>query len=479
MKTNYQIHRFARNFILPGIVAAALLGLPSTLPADNLPPSGSLQLMRDSAHNTLIVKLSNPGNQSWVLQSSPDLANWSDFQVWKVFNGSFSHSFDISSGSGGEFFRAVYDPSRQTITDTLQNALLLPELSFNYAAPVLPPRFLVQPILGQDNMPATNLTTDAGATLGRVLFYDKRLSTNQTISCSSCHQREHGFADARRFSTGFNGGSTARNAMGLSNARWYQRRHFFWDERANTLEDQVLMPIQNAVEMGMTLEALTNRLGAEPFYTNLFARAFGSPDVTSGRISLALAQFVRSIISTRSKYDAGLPVNFSNFTPQENLGRQIFFGQVGVATCAACHGTDNFVPGPNINNNGLEFPYTDNGLGGITGLPRDNGLFKVPSLRNIELTAPYMHDGRFATLEEVVEFYNSGVVANPNLSPPLRVPTPPGAPPGPPLRLNLTTPQKAALVAFLKTLTDTSVTTDPKFSDPFNYSFDLGDLSKP
>jgi cytochrome c peroxidase len=351
----------------------------------------------------------------------------------------------------------------------VENALLLPTPSANYASPTLPPNFLVPPIINQDDTPATNAVSDAGATLGRVLFYDKRLSTNQTISCSSCHQREHGFADPRRFSTGFNGGQTARNAMGLTNARWYLRRHFFWDERANTLEDQVLMPIQNSVEMGMTLDTLVSRLSAEPFYTNLFNNAFGSPEVTSTRISLALAQFVRSIISTRSKYDQGIPIGFSNFTPEENLGRQLFFGQVGVATCAACHGTDNFVPGPAINNNGLEYPYVDKGLGGITGIATDNGKFKVPSLRNIELTAPYMHDGRFATLEEVVEFYNSGVVDNPNLSPPLRVRTGPGQPPGPPLRLNLTTAQKAALVAFLKTLTDTSVTTDPKFSDPFNY----------
>ncbi|MEO6183834.1 MAG: cytochrome c peroxidase, partial [Verrucomicrobiota bacterium] len=352
---------------------------------------------------------------------------------------------------------------------TTDNALHLPTTAFNYAAPLLPPSFLVQPILAQDNMPATNITTDLGGELGRVLFYDKRLSTNQTVSCASCHQREHGFSDPRKFSVGFNGGLTGRNSMGLSNARWYQRRHFFWDERANTLEDQVLQPIQNAVEMGMTLTALTNRLAAEPYYTNLFANTFGTPAVTSGRISLALAQFVRSIISTRSKYDIGTTNNFANFTDQEILGRRIFLGQVGNATCAACHGTDNFVPGAAINNNGLEFPFVDTGLGGITGLTNDNGKFKVPSLRNIELTAPYMHDGRFATLEEVVEFYNSGVVGNPNLSPPLRVPTPPGQPPGPPLRLNLTADQKAALVAFMKTITDLSVTTDEKFSDPFNY----------
>jgi cytochrome c peroxidase len=421
-----------------------------------------------SAGNGVSVTVSDPGNNLWVIQSSPDLHSWTPVQTIKVYNGSFRQTFSPDPGSIQGFFRAFFDPSQLDIPNTTANALLLPPSSFNYASPFLPPNFLVPPIVNQDDTPTNNVTTDPGATLGRVLFYDKRLSTNQTISCSSCHQQQHGFSDSRRFSLGFNGGQTGRNSMGLTQARYYPRRHFFWDERAATLEDQVLQPIQNAVEMGMTLPAVVDRLGKEPFYTNLFAQAFGTPDVTSDRISLALAQFVRSILSTRSKYDRGIPIGFSNFTAQESLGRQIFFGQAGTATCAACHGTDNFVPN-NVFNNGLENPYVDKGIGALTGLARDEGIFKVPSLRNMELTAPYMHDGRFATLEEVVEFYNSGVTNHPNLSPPLRVPTPPGAPPGPPRRLNLTADQKAALVAFLKTLTDTTVTTDPKFSDPFNY----------
>ncbi len=434
-------------------------------------PSASLGMSPGTNQTTTRLTIQNPGNQVWIIQSSTNLADWTEADAWKVFNGTYHRNFPSGANEPRLFFRAYYDAARQDIVSTVNNALLLPASPFNYASPPLPPQFFVPPIVGQDNMPATNMTIDVGATLGRVLFYDKRLSTNQTVSCSSCHQREHGFSDPRQFSAGFNGGLTGRNSMGLSNARWYQRRHFFWDERANTLEDQVLQPIQNSVEMGMTLAALTNRLAAEPFYTNLFANAFGSPDVTSDRISRALAQFVRSIVSTRSKYDAGVGNGFANFTPQENLGRQIFFGQVGnpPATCVACHGTDNFVPGPALNNNGLEFPYADLGVGGITGNPGDNGKFKVPSLRNIELTAPYMHDGRFATLEQVVEFYNSGVVDNPNLSPPLRTPPIPGQPPGGPLRLNLTPAQKAALVAFLKTLTDTSIATDEKYSDPFNY----------
>ncbi len=450
---------------IPFVSLAALVAGISSASADQFSPA-SLSIGGAGGGGASIT-VADPANRLWVLQTSTNLISWTETGTWKIYNGSFRGTLPVGNSPNG-FFRALYDVNRPDIANTTQNALRLPGVSFNYAAPTLPPNFLVPPISTQDNTPITNVTTDAGATLGRVLFFDKRLSTNQTIACASCHQPQHGFSDARRFSLGFNGGATGRNSMGLTQARYYPRGHFFWDERAATLEDQVLQPIQNAVEMGMTLPALVQRLGAEPYYTNLFAQAFGSTQVTSDRISRALAQFVRSIVSTRSKYDRAIPVNFANFTAEEVLGREIFLGRVGNATCAACHGTDNFVPN-NIFNNGLENPYVDKGVGGITGRVQDEGVFKIPSLRNIELTAPYMHDGRFATLEEVVEFYNSGVTNHPNLSPPLRVPTPPGAPPGPPRRLNLTAEQKAALVAFLKTLTDTTVTTDPKFSDPFNY----------
>lgn len=448
-----------------GLVATgAMLG---SVARAQVPAASLLDIGPGTGTNVVSVRLTDPGNYVLILQSSPDLVTWSEVAALKLHNGAFTRGVPPAA-TPGLMFRAVYDATRQTIPSTTTNALLLPGSPYNYAAPVLPVRFLQQPILGQDNTSATNLTTDAGATLGRVLFYDKRLSTNQTISCASCHQQAHGFSDPRTFSEGFNGGLTGRNSMGLSNARWYQRKKFFWDERAATLEDQTLMPIQNSVEMGMTLQALTNRLATEPFYTNLFTQTFGTPDVTSERISRALAQFVRSIVSTRSKYDTGVSNNFASFTAQENLGRQIFFGQGSFShvTCVACHGTDNFVPGPNINNNGLENPYVDKGVGALTGRPQDEGLFKVPSLRNVELTAPYMHDGRFATLEQVVEFYDSGIVAHPNLSPPLQGT---GGAAGTPLRLGLTPQQKAALVAFMKTLTDTSLATDVKYSDPFNY----------
>lgn len=462
MKANLSVIS-SRNVVVLAVIFAVKTSLAAALLP---PPSSSLEISSGTGTNIALVKITDAYDRVWVLESSSDLAIWSEVAAVKLHNGSLARSIPKASTPPNLFFRAYYDSTRQDLLSTIESALHLPTVSFNYAAPALPLSFSVNPILAQDNTPLNNLTTDNGATLGRVLFYDKRLSTNQTVSCSSCHQSAHGFSDPRPFSVGFNGGLTGRNSMGLSHARWYQRRHFFWDERANTLEDQVLQPIQNSVEMGMTLDALTNRLATEPFYTNLFTKTFGTPDVTSDRISRALAQFVRSIVSTASKYDTGVSNNFANFTPQENQGRQIFNGPGG---CAACHGTDNFVPGPALNNNGLEFPFVDLGVGGITGNPADNGKFKVPSLRNIELTAPYMHDGRFTNLEQVVEFYNSGVVDNPNLSPPLRVPTPPGQPPGPPRRLNLTPQQKAALVAFLKTLTDPNLATNEKYSDPFNY----------
>lgn len=259
--------------------------------------------------------------------------------------------------------------------------------------------------------------------------------------------------------------------MTLINARFYQRGRFFWDERASTLEEQVLMPFQDPVEMGMTLEQVVSKVREQPYYPELFANAFGSQEVNADRISKALAQFVRSIVSYSSKYDQGRALaatpgaNFQNFTAQENLGKNIFFQTIpnGGGACFGCHTTEAFIsanPGPQ--NNGLDAASTtDLGAGGVFNNPIFVGRFKTTSLRNIELTAPYMHDGRFKTLEEVVEHYNSGIKNHPTLSPALTDAN------GNPVRLNLTTTQKSALVAFLKTLTDNSVSTDPKWSDPF------------
>lgn len=304
-----------------------------------------------------------------------------------------------------------------------------------------------------DNTPPGNPVTNAGATLGRVLFYDRRLSANDSVSCGSCHQQARGFADAARFSAGFQGGRTTRHSMGLANSRWYSRGRFFWDERAATLEAQVLVPIQDATEMGMTIPQLVTKLSTASFYGPLFTAAFGDPQVTGDRIARALAQFVRAMASYRSKYDSafvnGVPNFAATLSAQEELGRTLYEGR---ARCVVCHGTVAHVS-DTIHNNGLDAVVVDAGAG--------NGRFKSPSLRNVTVRAPFMHDGRFATLREVIDHYDTGVRDSPNLSPALR------GPDGTPRRLNLTEPEKQALLAFLGALTDDALLNDSKFADPF------------
>jgi cytochrome c peroxidase len=329
-----------------------------------------------------------------------------------------------------------------------------------------------------DNTPDDNRITDEGATLGRVLFYDTRLSENETVSCATCHQQERGFSTAERLSTGLHGESTARRSMGLANARFYSSGRFFWDERAASLEEQVLIPIQDPVEMGMDLAVLEDRLAQTAFYSHLFEEAFGSPDISSDRISKALAQFVRSMVSVGSKYDRALELGDgrapdpSSLTEQELLGQQLFesrdaagggerggrgMGAMGGMrgmgpniTCSECH-TTTLQIADRARNNGLDASITDEAAGG--------GRFKVPSLRNVAVRAPYMHDGRFETLRDVVEFYNTGVQRSRNLDRALMHASMHG--------LEFSDVEVDAIVAFLETLTDEGFLNDPKFSDPF------------
>jgi len=343
--------------------------------------------------------------------------------------------------------------------------LNLPEEAFNYGDLDLSEHFSTTDLVMADNTPNGNQITNAGATLGRVLFYDKALSLNNSTACASCHTQETGFTDDKAFSVGFDEGLTGRNSMSLTNARYYGPEHFFWDERATTLEDQVLMPIQDEVEMGMELDSLVDRLSATNYYPILFAEAFGDSVVTSERISLALAQFVRSLVSYQSPFDIALEENdgdvdgnFESFSALENLGKDIFFGRGG---CDNCHETALFIAEEAFNN-GLDAVIgIDDGVGAITGRQAELGLFKVPSLRNVELGGPYMHDGRFETLEEVVGHYNSGVQDHPNLSREMR------GRDRQIRRLNLDQEEINALVAFMETLTDESFISDEKFSDPF------------
>lgn len=360
-----------------------------------------------------------------------------------------------------------------------ETELNLPETPYDYTTVNLPAHLTANVLLGpgqnaaadNDNTPASNPTTNEGAALGRVLFYDKNLSANGTISCASCHKQEKGFSDDATFSLGFEGGATRRHSMSLINARWYGRGRFFWDERAETLESQVLMPFQDPVEMGMTLEEVVSAVQSQSFYPELFEEAFGTPEINSERIARALAQFVRSIVSVDSRYDEGrqsvnIPTaDFPNFSASENNGKRLFFLPVplGGGGCVGCHSTEAFInPDNGTTNNGLDAASTDDlGVFEAINNPAFMGTFKVPSLKSIALTAPYMHDGRFNTLEEVVEHYNSGIQAHPNLGDALKDEN------GQPIRLNLTEQEKTDLANFLKTLTDEEISRDVKFSDPF------------
>jgi cytochrome c peroxidase len=386
---------------------------------------------------------------------------------------------DVSSESSGPEASSSTSGEAEGYPAEVTDVLDLPWPPYDYD-PELPAHFNTPAVRDLDATPANNPITDDGATLGRVLFHDTALSANGTTACASCHLQSDGFADPVTLSEGFEGGLTDRNAMSAADARWVANGRFFWDERAQTLEEQVLMPIQNEVEMGMTLAQVIERVESEPYYPVLFERAFGDPEVTTERIAFALAQYVRATSSYRSRYDDALANagsildDFPEFTAQENLGKQIFLGPAGA--CAPCHlGNLGPPPMPGVApgnqavfllvapaNNGLDVDTTmDPGVMTTTGDPLDDGKFKSTSLRNIARTGPYMHDGRFATLEEVVDHYDNGVQPHPNLDPRLRDPQ------GMPRRLNLDDNAKAALVAFLETLTDDALGEDPRFADPF------------
>jgi cytochrome c peroxidase len=336
----------------------------------------------------------------------------------------------------------------------------------NYAAPVLPAYFDAS-VAALDNSPAANPVNDRVATLGRVLFHDLRLSTNNRASCASCHQQRFGFTDAMRFSNGIStAGTTDFHAMRLGNLRYWRPGTMFWDRRVPHAEAQASQPLHSLVEMGWGsnvggIQALIRKMSATDDYPPLFAWAFGSRTITEPRMQQALAQFVRAMVSRDSRWDAGyarvfdpalpdrgLGRDLPNLTAQENRGRRLFMTGValGGAGCAACHRPPTFALAADARSNGLD-----------AGEAR---LFKAPSLRSVGLTGPYMHDGRFATLAEVVDFYASGVQDGPALDPRLRQG-------GGPRRLPLDAADRAALVAFLHTLDDPVLTTDPRFGDPF------------
>lgn len=315
-------------------------------------------------------------------------------------------------------------------------------------------------------LPQNNPLTVEGIALGRELFWDMRLSRNNSVSCGSCHAPESAFSDNVPKSIGTHGDLSIRNSMPLMNMAW--NTSFFWDGRALTLEDQIIQPIHNPIEMDMDWPTAVDRVGTDSLYQNMFAAAFGTPCVDSVRITFAIAQFVRTMVSSNSKFDRAYRYGSAQLTTAEYRGLELFKGEGGDPSngfggqnggdCFHCHGggliqfTDQ-----QFHNNGLDTVFTDPGREDVTGSPYDRGLFKTPSLRNVELSAPYMHDGRFANLRDVVEHYNTGGHASATIDPLMKFQG---------VGLGLSEQDIDDLVSFLKTLTDTSFVNNPKFQDP-------------
>lgn len=319
--------------------------------------------------------------------------------------------------------------------------------------------------LPSPNLPIDNPLTEQGVQLGRMLFYEKSLSKDGSQSCASCHRQEHAFTDTTKFSLGVEGLPGKRQAMSVFNMAW-NSNEFFWDGRAHLLRDQALLPIQDELEMDETLENVIVKLSEQKTYRNQFTRVFGNDEISASKIALALEQFMMSIVSYDSKYDqwkAGL----IELSESEERGRILyeteynpFFPEFSGADCSHCHGGANF-ENDQYMNNGLDsdIDFIDLGREVVTGNLDDRAKFKVPSLRNIALTAPYMHDGRFETLEEVIDHYNEGIHPSTSIDQALLATSETG--------LFLSTQDKIDLVNFLKTLTDQSLLSDDRYSDPF------------
>lgn len=322
-------------------------------------------------------------------------------------------------------------------------------------------------LLNYGSFPAPNIAKDnpltiQGVKLGRMLFYEKMLSGDGTQTCASCHLQEFAFTDTATFSTGIRGKKGGRQAMPIFNMAWHENE-FFWDGRAHLLRDQSLKPIQDELEMDETLDNVVSKLKSNQTYKDQFVRTFGTDEINSKRISFALEQFMHSITSNSSKYDAFLKDTMV-FSDSEKRGLKLFtleynafFPDKSGADCMHCHSGFNFENNKYMNN-GLdaEGDIKDEGRSKVTNNANDKGKFKVPSLRNASITPPYMHDGRFKTLEQVVEHYNSEIKTSATLDPAIEQTRNKG--------LQLTEQNKMDLVAFLKTLTDKELTTNKEFS---------------
>jgi cytochrome c peroxidase len=297
--------------------------------------------------------------------------------------------------------------------------------------------FELSPPLGLPSVPfpADNSPTRERIDLGRQLFFDPSLSSNQSTSCASCHNPEHAFADNEVNSRGVDGKPGNRNTPSVINAAF--QPYQFWDGRASSLEDQALLPLENPLEMGSSVSNIVDRLNQLPRYKDAFFRVFRSP-VSRQNLAQALASFERTILSGGSAYDRYKAGNPTTLSQKAVEGMKLFQGK---AHCQLCHQGYNFSDGlfHNLGVGWSESGFTDAGRSAVTGIVKDRGSFKTPTLRQVAQTAPYMHDGSIASLEDVVNFYDQGGKPNPHLDPLIQ-----------PLRL---TPQeKDALVEFLRAL---------------------------
>lgn len=313
-------------------------------------------------------------------------------------------------------------------------------------------------------VPANNPTTKQGVYLGRLLFYETKLSANNTLSCGSCHKQDKAFTDGLAFSPGVDQVLTSRNSMSLVNLLW--ARKFFWDGRANGLEEQAITPLTNPHEMGQPLALSAKKLEQVPAYAPLFKLVYGDENITGDRITRAIAQFERTLISANSRYDQYLNKTYQP-TDDELKGIELFNNApqpekaIRGANCAHCHGGAKTYM-ELFHNNGLDSIPKDEGIAALTGLPADRGRFKVPTLRNIALTGPYMHDGRFKTLDEVLDHYSDHIRESASLSTFLQGES--NEPGG--RSLKLLPAEKKQIIAFLNMLTDSTFIHNPDFSDP-------------
>lgn len=314
------------------------------------------------------------------------------------------------------------------------------------------------------SIPEDNPTTKQGVYLGRMLFYETKLSSSKTISCASCHQQKLAFTDGKAFSLGVDNVPTKRSSMSLANLLWV--RNFFWDGRAKGLEEQAKFPLSDPHEMGNYLDKAVKELQKTKEYPILFKQAFGTAEITSEKITKAIAQFERTLISANSRYDQYLRGEYKP-SEKELKGMELFMNSpipeknIRGADCAQCHGTPKLYM-ELFHNNGLDTEPKDIGREEFTGASNDKGRFRVATLRNIALTAPYMHDGRFKNLEEVLDHYNEHINPSKTLSISLknRSNNLNGK------SLGLTVDEKANIISFLKMLTDSTFISNPKFSDP-------------